>query len=56
MSNSITFKCVCGNPGWVTEGEETNPCPQCGRAYYGEYNPKCLTIDAIEIPPLEEEE
>lgn len=48
--NAIQFLCKCGKQkGWVTENEETNPCPNCGRKYRGKYNPKTLTIDAIDV-------
>lgn len=49
--NSSTFTCKCGNPdkGWVTEGKETTPCPKCGRIYFGEYDVKTLSIEAIEV-------
>ena len=48
---SISFICKCGKQeGWITDGEEhPNPCPNCGRRYRGQYNPKTLSIDAIEI-------
>ena len=51
MSVSAEFTCKCGlQKGWVTDGEIlSNPCPMCGRIYKGVYNPKTLTIDAIEI-------
>jgi len=49
MANSVEFKCKCGNSGWVTENEETNPCPYCGRVYIGEYNSARCTIDALEV-------
>jgi len=48
--NSCEFTCLCGKTkGWITEGElKKEPCPVCGRIYRGEYDPKNLTIKAIE--------
>ena len=48
---SAEFTCKCGKQkGWITDGEvHTQPCPECGRVYEGKYNPKTLTIDAIEL-------
>lgn len=50
-STSIEFLCKCGKQrGWISDGEETLfPCPECGRKYEGKYNPKTLTIDAIQV-------
>lgn len=46
-----SFVCKCGKrKGWIMDGKELpNPCPECGRRYKGVYNPKTLTIDAVEI-------
>jgi len=51
MSISSEFICKCGKmKAWITEDKEMeNSCPKCGRRYYGKYNAKSLTIDAIEI-------
>ena len=48
---STEFICRCGKKkGWITDGEEKKePCPECGRRYFGQYNPKTLNIDALEI-------
>lgn len=48
---SANFTCLCGKQkGWITDGEiHRIPCPECGRVYKGKYNPKTLTIDAIEV-------
>ena len=53
-TTSAQFTCLCGKQaGWITDGEEhPNPCPYCGRRYRGEYNPKKLTIEAVEIDRL----
>jgi len=49
MSISQVFTCKCGKQeGWIAEGETTMPCPECGRVYTGEYNPKTFHIEAIE--------
>lgn len=50
---SSEFTCKCGKQkGWITDGEVHKiPCPECGRVYRGQYNPKTLTIDAIELKP-----
>jgi ribosomal protein L37AE/L43A len=47
---SAEFVCKCGNQkAWIRDGQEIwIPCPHCGRTYTGKYNPKTLTIDAIE--------
>jgi hypothetical protein len=38
---------------WIEDGKHTKkPCPSCGRTYIGKYNPKKLTIEAIEIVTL----
>lgn len=48
MSNSTQFLCKCKQmAGWITENEDTKPCPNCGRIYFGKYNDKTLNIDAI---------
>jgi len=48
--NSIQFICKCGKvEGWVTEDENTQPCPNCGRIYRGKYNFRTYSIDIIEI-------
>lgn len=53
MSTSSQFKCKCGKfKGWITEGEETKPCPNCGRVYVGYYDKKNLTISGLEKPRL----
>ena len=51
MSNSSEFICKCGKmKAWITEGEEKlDGCPKCGRRYYGKYNAKEYTIEAIEL-------
>ena len=48
---SQEFTCKCGKQtGWIVDGEEMRePCPVCGRRYYGEYDPKRLQIRAVEI-------
>ena len=49
-SNSSEFMCKCGKQkGWITEGQQTLPCPECGRLYVGYYDKKKLTIAAKEI-------
>lgn len=50
MSTSSEFLCKCGKQkGWITEGEETLPCPNCGRVYLGYYDRENLTVGAKEI-------
>jgi len=50
MSTSSEFTCKCGKmKGWITEGKETLPCPECGRVYVGYYDAKNLTIGGKEI-------
>lgn len=48
---AVEFTCKCGKQkSWITEGETLkNPCPECGRKYYGEYDRKNLTIKPVEI-------
>ena len=44
-SVSSEFLCKCKKQkGWITEGKETLPCPECGRTYIGIYDKKNLTI------------
>jgi len=42
--------CKCGKTKfWLYESKATTrPCPVCGRRYIGKYNPKTLSLDAIE--------
>lgn len=48
LKNAQQFICRCGKyRGWLTEGERTSPCPDCGRVYKGKYNSKSLQIEAI---------
>ncbi len=49
-SVSAHVTCKCGKMQfWLPEGQVTkNPCPECGRKYFGKYNPETLTIDKIE--------
>ena len=48
--NSSEFICKCGKQkNWITENEETSPCPTCGRRYRGVYSSKKLTILAVEL-------
>ena len=50
MTVSSEFTCKCGKQkGWITEGKETLPCPNCKRKYQGIYNRKKLTIEAKEV-------
>jgi hypothetical protein len=51
MGTSQESICKCGKMKfWITEGEVTKKsCPQCGRKYCGQYNPKTLKIEAIEV-------
>jgi hypothetical protein len=51
MVIATEFICKCGKQkAWVDDGAtKTEPCPDCGRRYCGKYNPKTLTIDAIEL-------
>jgi Zn finger protein HypA/HybF involved in hydrogenase expression len=49
MNNSVEFYCKCGRHGWISEDEETIPCPDCGRRYVGVYNKKKLTIIAKQL-------
>ena len=47
---SSEFLCKCKKQkGWITEGEYTMPCPNCGRKYFGYYDRKNSTIGAKEI-------
>ena len=32
---TTSFKCSCGNEGWIGAGDITSPCI-CGNVYYGE--------------------
>lgn len=49
-NTSSEFICKCGKmKGWITEGKETEPCPECGRIYLGYYDKKNLTISGKEI-------
>ena len=48
--DSVKFTCKCKKmENWITEGQETDACPECGRRYVGEYNKRKLTIVAKEI-------
>jgi len=48
--NGAEFLCRCkNNSGWITEGEESYPCPTCGRCYKGVYDIRNLTIKAVLI-------
>ncbi len=50
MTDSTEFTCKCKKKaGWISDGKETSPCPNCGRVYVGKYNKKTFTIDAIQI-------
>lgn len=50
MCVSSEFTCKCGKQkGWITEGKTTQPCPECGRIYRGEYDRENLTIKGVEI-------
>lgn len=32
--NTSEFTCICGkSKTWITEGQETEKCPDCGRKY-----------------------
>ena len=47
---SQEFSCKCGKQkGWITEGEKTKPCPECGRQYRGKYDSVSCSIVAVEI-------
>ena len=47
---SQQFICSCGKyRGWVTEGEQTLPCPDCKKSYKGLYNPKSLQMEIEEV-------
>lgn len=47
---SQTFTCKCKKArGWITEGKQTLPCPECGRIYVGKHNNKKYQIDAVEL-------
>lgn len=49
IMDSSEFICKCKKQkGWITEGQITEPCPECGRYYKGKYSKKELTIKAIE--------
>lgn len=44
------FLCECKKQkGWISENQETEPCPNCGRKYIGRYNGEKLTIDAVQV-------
>ena len=44
------FICKCEKQkGWITDGQITLPCPECGRVYKGVYDIKKYNIKAIEI-------
>ena len=50
MPTSQEFICKCKQmKAWITEGEDTSPCPVCGRQYRGRYNQQMLGIEAVEI-------
>lgn len=45
------FKCKCGISNmttWISNGERTRPCPECGRVYVGFYNKKTNKIEGKE--------
>ena len=49
-STMVQFLCECKEQkGWISEGRLTEPCPNCGRVYRGEYSKKKLTIIPIEV-------
>lgn len=49
---SQEFTCKCGKTkGWLTENQQTSPCPQCGKKYFGVYSKKKLGLIATEITP-----
>lgn len=42
--------CECGqSSGWISEGEITQPCKNCGRQYAFKFNPKSLLTEVIEV-------
>jgi hypothetical protein len=55
MSDSSEFSCKCGQKGWITEGKETPPCPECGRTYIGYYDSKVFTIAGKEVKKVNSE-
>jgi len=51
-----TFKCECGNDGWVNYEEsrvgidlilKNMPCPECGKTYKTEFEDNTLKVVAI---------
>jgi uncharacterized C2H2 Zn-finger protein len=55
MMGLCYFTCKCGKAqGQIREGEETTPCPRCGRIYKGIYNEKKSTVEAKEIQNQQE--
>ena len=52
---SQEFTCKCEKMTvFVRESVITKPCPECGRFYKGQYNPKTYSIDAVEIGRIKE--
>jgi hypothetical protein len=51
--NTSEFTCICGkSKTWITEGQETEKCPECGRKYIVVYDEKNFKLKAEEIKDL----
>ena len=42
--------CECGqSSGWISVGETTPPCGNCGRQYTFKFNPKTYLTEVMEV-------